>query len=175
MPGKAGVGVLTHLLGQDPAEPRREDRRLPEGNRAPAHDGWPGHVVLMVHTYLGDDEDEVRETVRGPLCDYLRSSLGLLLGSQVDGARKVDVAELGPEDMDFMVNRSFDRYYDHGGLLGTVDKVRDTVIAFADMGVDEIACLIDFGLASATVLAGLGQLARLRDVSAAGQRAGDGR
>ena len=31
-----------------------------------------GHVTLMLHTFVGEDDDEVRETVREPLKDYLR-------------------------------------------------------------------------------------------------------
>jgi hypothetical protein len=121
----------------------------------------------MVHAFLGGDEDTVRETVREPMCNYLRGSLGLLLGSQVDGARKVDPSKLGPEAIAFLVDRSFERYYDDGGLLGTIDKLRGTVRGFADIGVDEVACLIDFGLPTPTVLGGLPKLNELRTRSAA--------
>jgi natural product biosynthesis luciferase-like monooxygenase protein len=161
--GAAGAGVLTHLLGQEPAQLAEKIAAYrQEIARRPGADGWPGHVALMVHAYLGDDEPAVRETVRAPMCQYLRSSLGLLLGSQLDGAPKVDRSKLTPEDVEFIVSRSFDRYYDGGGLLGTVGKLRDTIAGFADMGVDEVACLIDFGLPTATVLAGLPHLDRLR-------------
>ena len=152
--GQAGVGVLTHLLGQEPAELAAKIAAYRE--EIAVHD-QPGHVVLMVHAYLGEDEDRTREAVRGPLCAYLRSSLGLLLGSQ-----RFDIAKLAPEDVDFLVHQAFDRYFDHGGLLGTVDKLRSTVDGFADIGVDEVACLIDFGLPAADVLAGLPRLNQLR-------------
>lgn len=161
--GRAGLGVLTHLLGQDPADlAARIAAYREETSRRPEADGWRGHVVLMVHTYLGDDEEAARETVRGPLSDYLRSSLGLLLGSGLDGRRRIDPASLAPADVDFLVARSFDRYYDDGGLLGTVPRVRGAVERFAALGVDELACLIDFGVPSAAVLAGLPHLDRLR-------------
>jgi natural product biosynthesis luciferase-like monooxygenase protein len=161
--GRAGAGVLTHLLGQEPAQLAEKIAAYREEiARRPGGDGWPGHVVLMVHAYLGEDEDRVRATVREPMCAYLRSSLGLLLGSQLDGRRKVDPAKLSPEDIDFIVGRSFDRYYDDGGLLGTVGKLRHTVSSFARLGVDEVACLIDFGLPTRTVLAGLAHLDELR-------------
>jgi natural product biosynthesis luciferase-like monooxygenase protein len=161
--GRAGAGVLTHLLGQEPAQLAEKIAayRAAVADREDA-DGWPGHVVLMVHAYLGEDERAVRAAVREPLCRYLRSSLGLLLGAQVDGARKIDPGRLSAEDVDFIVDRSFDRYFDHGGLLGTVDKLRDVVSTFADLGVDELACLIDFGLPTPVVLAGLTHLDRLR-------------
>lgn len=164
--GRVGAGVLTHLLGQAPAQLAEKITayRAAVASR-PGADGWPGHVVLMVHTFLGDDEATVRELVRPPMLHYLRSSLGLLLGSQVDGARKVDPARLAPDDIEYLVNRSFDRYYDHGGLLGTIPKVRDLVTDFAELGVDEIACLVDFGLPTGSVLAGLAHLDRLRRLS----------
>jgi natural product biosynthesis luciferase-like monooxygenase protein len=165
--GRIGAGLLTHLLGQDLDDlaGKIAEYRAAVAGRDDA-DGWPGHVVLMVHTFLGDDEDEVRETVRGPLSDYLRSSLGLLLGSQAFGGRRIDPSELDPEDVDFMVARAFDRYYDDGGLLGTVAKTRRIVDRFRDLGVDEVACLIDFGLPAKTVLAGLEPLNELRTLAA---------
>jgi hypothetical protein len=61
------------------------------------------------------------------------------------------------------------RYYDDGGLLGTVGKARRVVERLAALGVAEIACLIDFGLPAPQVLAALHPLARLRELcSAAG-------
>jgi natural product biosynthesis luciferase-like monooxygenase protein len=161
--GRAGAGVLTHLLGQEPDQLAEKIAayRAAVAERE-GRDGWPGHVVLMVHAYLGDDEATVRETVRAPLDAYLRSSLGLLLGAQLDGHRRIDPARLAPEDIDFIVSRSFDRYFDDGGLLGTVGKVRAAVDRFAAIGVDELACLVDFGLPTGTVLAGLPYLDELR-------------
>lgn len=161
--GRAGVGVLTHLLGQDSEELAE---KIAAYRRAvaerPDADGWPGHVVLMVHTFLGKDEEEVREQVRAPLSDYLRSSLRLVMGARMDGARGVDPEELGEDNTEFLVNRAFERYYDSGGLLGTVGRARDTAEGFARIGVDEVACLIDFGLSTETVLDGLEYLGELR-------------
>jgi natural product biosynthesis luciferase-like monooxygenase protein len=158
--GRAGAGLLTHLLGQDLGE---LEAKIAEYRAASAeHHGKEGHVVLMVHTFLGEDEDEVRELVRGPMSDYLRSSLGLLLGSQQGSARKIDPSTLREKDVDFLVQRAFERYYEDGALLGTVDKTRKIVDRAAGIGVDEIACLIDFGLPQQTVLSGLNHLNSLR-------------
>ncbi|MFR9725751.1 MupA/Atu3671 family FMN-dependent luciferase-like monooxygenase [Streptomyces sp. MS19] len=168
--GRLGAGLLTHLLGQDTGDLAA---KITEYRAAAAQcgrtDGWRGHVALMVHTFLGEDDDAVREVVRRPLGDYLRSSLGLLLGSSLDG-RRIDASRLTPDDVDFIVARSFDRYYDGGGLLGTVEKVAAHVARFREIGVDEIACLVDFGLPTEDVLGGLGRLARLRELTS-----GDGR
>lgn len=158
--GRAGAGLLTHLLGQDLGE---LEAKIAEYRAASVeHHGKEGHVVLMVHTFLGEDEDEVRELVRGPMSDYLRSSLGLLLGSQQGSARKIDPSTLREKDVDFLVQRAFERYYEDGALLGTVDKTRKIVDRAAGIGVDEIACLIDFGLPQQIVLSGLNHLNALR-------------
>jgi natural product biosynthesis luciferase-like monooxygenase protein len=156
--GRAGAGLLTHLLGQDIDDLAE---KISEYRRAIPTE-WPGHVVLMVHTYLGDDEDEAREIVREPLSNYLRSSVNLLLGSQLDGRRRPDPAKLKEADLDFLVARSFDRYFAEGGLLGTVDKAKDLVRQAERIGVDELACLIDFGVPAKTALAGLDNLDQLR-------------
>jgi natural product biosynthesis luciferase-like monooxygenase protein len=160
--GRLGAGVLTHLLDQDIdgltvklAEYRRALAERPDA------DGWPGHVALMIHTFLDDDEDRSRELVRAPLSDYMRSSLHLLLGAQLDGRRKVDVSKLSEDDVDFMVEQAFDRYFDFG-LLGTVPKAAEAVERFRSIGVDEVACLIDFGLPTDCVLSGLTKLAELQ-------------
>jgi natural product biosynthesis luciferase-like monooxygenase protein len=151
--GAMGAGILTHLLGQDlPSLEHKIAEYRSAGGR---------HVVLMVHTYLDDDEDQVRELVREPLCRYLRGSLGLLLGSGLDGRRRVDPAKLHPDDIEFLVQRSFDRYVNDCGLLGTPVTARRAVERLRRIGVDEIACLIDFGLPADTVLLGLKRIAEL--------------
>lgn len=167
--GRLGAGLLTHLLGQDLDDLAGKigEYRKAIASRDGADD-WPGHVVLMVHTYLGDDDEVARETVRRPLCDYIHSSLGLLLASQADGARPIDPSRLSAQDTEFIVERAFNRYFDQGGLLGAVPKAHRMVERFADIGVDEIACLIDFGLPTRSVLAGLEHLNRLRAMSTSG-------
>src|SRR5205814_7348072 len=43
------------------------------------HDPATGRVTLMLHTFVGDDDDNVRELVRRPMKEYLRSSIKLML------------------------------------------------------------------------------------------------
>jgi natural product biosynthesis luciferase-like monooxygenase protein len=157
--GQLGAGLLTHLLGQD-----LEDlaKKIATYRAAFAGDGAP-RVALMLHTFLGDDRDAVRETVREPFGNYIRSSIDLLMRASGDILPDVDPDELEPDDVEFLVRRSFDRYFDTGGLFGTVGDAARVLGTVAAMGVDEVACLIDFGVAHQAVLGSLGQLARLKD------------
>lgn len=163
--GRLGAGVLTYLLGQ-----KLDDLAVKiAGYRAEVakqnDSGWPGHVVLMVHTYLGESEDEARDLVHDPMCDYIRSSLDLRVSAQARSAHALTAEEMRQDDVDEIVELAFDHYFTSGALLGTVDKVRGLIGAFADIGVDEIACLIDFGVPGPAVLSGLEYLKSLRELT----------
>ncbi|WP_436498868.1 MupA/Atu3671 family FMN-dependent luciferase-like monooxygenase [Actinokineospora sp. HUAS TT18] len=162
--GKLGVGVLTHLLGQDLDDLKgkiamyREALAEHHGDAA-----GPGKVALMLHTFMGADRDEVREIVREPFSAYLRSSIGLIVRASGDILPGVDPDSLSPEDVDFLVERSFDRYFDTGGLFGTVEDGAATLDKLHAAGVDEVACLIDFVGDTDAVLGGLTYLDKLKN------------
>ncbi|TWP48422.1 LLM class flavin-dependent oxidoreductase [Lentzea tibetensis] len=161
--GEMGVGVLTHLLGQDLDDLTAKVRLYRDAYRTAGHSG-DGHVALMLHTFLGADREEVREIVRKPFSDYLRSSIGLIVQASGDLMPGVNPDDMDPEDVEFLVERSFDRYFDTGGLFGTVaDGVR-VVERLKEVGIDEVACLIDFVGDADAVLGGLKHLDELRQV-----------
>jgi natural product biosynthesis luciferase-like monooxygenase protein len=159
--GELGAGVLTHLLGQDLADLGAKVREYRTVS-ARAHRRF-GHVVLMLHTFLGADRERVRAVVEKPFSDYLRSSLGLWARAAGDLTRGLDPDRMNPQDLDFLVQRAFDRYFGSGGLFGTVDDGLATLATLADIGIDEVACLIDFVPDTDVVLDGLRYLAELKD------------
>ncbi|MGY3677842.1 MupA/Atu3671 family FMN-dependent luciferase-like monooxygenase [Streptomyces sp. TE33382] len=158
----ARAGVLTHLLHQDVGELALKIAEYRRTARATHHD-WDGHVVLMLHTFLGADRDEVRATVDGPLRAYLRSSVHLIARSFKTLDPDFDIDALEDEDLDFLVGQSFDTYFEQRGLFGTVEEATATVERLRSIGVDEIACLIDYGIGTKTVLDGLRHLNALRE------------
>ncbi|RAY11925.1 LLM class flavin-dependent oxidoreductase [Actinomadura craniellae] len=160
--GRLGGGVLTHLLGQDLDELAKKITVYREAFTPRLGQPPSGQVALMLHTYLGPDRDEVREAVREPFSAYLRSSIGLFARAASAHFPGVDLERLNPADLQFLVDRSFDRYFDTGGLFGTVEDGVEIVERLRDIGVDEVACLIDFGVDTDRVLGGLEYLDRLR-------------
>jgi natural product biosynthesis luciferase-like monooxygenase protein len=171
--GELGANVLTHLLGQTVEEVGGKIRVYREARRAAGHAG-PGHVTLMLHTFVGDRDDDVRAIVREPMKQYLGSSLNLVqqhawsfpafkgrpAGTAAETADLI--RGLAPVELDALLEHAFDRYFDSGGLFGSIDTCVATVERLRAIGVDEVACLIDFGVPVTRVLASLEHLAALR-------------
>jgi natural product biosynthesis luciferase-like monooxygenase protein/FkbM family methyltransferase len=163
--GTIGAGVLTHLLGQTLEELGEKIALYRAAWRAAGQPG-EGTVTLMLHTFVGPDDAIVRETVRGPFTEYLRSSIGLIenLARSRGWAGAID--QLSPEDMDALLEHAFERYFETSGLFGAPATCLRTVDRLRALGVDEIGCLIDFGIDVETTLAGLRDLAALRETVA---------
>lgn len=164
--GRSGAHLLTHLLGQDLgqlAEKIAAYRRA----WAETHGGPGGHVTLMVHTFLGADRDAVLATVRGPFLDYLRGSLDLVRALARRMGMDVAAGTVSADDVDAVLERAYDRYVQESGLFGVPEDCLDLVGRLTAAGVDELACLVDFGVAPDEVLASLPHLDRLRRLVAA--------
>ncbi|MFD8368994.1 MupA/Atu3671 family FMN-dependent luciferase-like monooxygenase [Streptomyces hygroscopicus] len=159
--GASKAGVLTHLLHQDLDELAEKIKAYRETARQ-EHGDWEGRVAVMLHTFLGEDREYVRQVVHEPLCAYLKSSFHLIVRSVTDVGPDFDLDSLEEEDVDFLVSRSFNTYFDERGLFGTVDEAAGMVERLRGIGVDEIACLIDFGVEGDVALNGLKPLDELR-------------
>lgn len=164
--GEIGTNVLTHLLGQGldrVAERIRRYRETRAEHGHDPHDPETGRVTLMLHTFVGDSQGAVRETIRGPFSEYIRSFTSLL----DDLARSLDLEvgkSLSREDMDRLQAFAFERSYGNG-LFGTPRSCLEMIRNLEEIGVNEVACLIDFGVATEDVLASLHHLDRLRELA----------
>jgi acyl carrier protein len=148
--GEIGANLLTHLLGQNLEELAEKISIYRKALRDYGH--GPGHVTLMVHTFIGDDLDEVRATVKQPFCSYLRSSFGLIQNLARSLGKNIDSDKLSEEDMDTLLSHAFDRYFQTSGLMGTLEAGLEMVERMRSIGVDEVSCLVDFGVDTDKVL-----------------------
>ena len=183
--GQMGTNVLTHLLGQTVAEVGEKITIYHDALRGAGHDPARFSVTLMLHTYLAADRDAARETARGPMKDYLRSAAALIKQyawafpafkkpAGVAQPMDIDIGSLAPEELDAILDFAFQRYFDDSGLFGTVDDALARVEDLKRIGVTEVACLIDYGIAPDVVLAALRPLAEVvRRANAGGHVAED--
>ncbi|MFB7917449.1 MupA/Atu3671 family FMN-dependent luciferase-like monooxygenase [Streptomyces sp. NPDC056061] len=155
--GEIGAHLLTGLVAQRPTDLKDKVAAYREARAAAGHDPATGRVTAMVHTFLWSDEDEARELVRGPLTGYLKTFL-----AQQDSFGS-EFSKLGEAERDVMLAATFERYFDSLALLGTPDTCESLIEDLVDIGVDEVACLVDFGLDEDQVLKGLEHLTELRN------------
>ncbi|MFD6244523.1 MupA/Atu3671 family FMN-dependent luciferase-like monooxygenase [Streptomyces roseolus] len=155
--GEIGAHVLTGLVAQRPADLKDKIGAYRKARAEAGHDPAAGTVTAMVHTFLAARVDEAKEVVRGPLTAYLKTFL-----AQQDSFDS-EFATLSDAERDAMLAATFERYFDGLALLGTPDTCESLVEDLVDIGVDEVACLVDFGLDPDRVLAGLDHLTVLKD------------
>ncbi|MCX2492856.1 amino acid adenylation domain-containing protein [Pedobacter sp. PF22-3] len=159
--GSIGANVLTHFLGQDIETLSHNINVYRAARKQHGHDG-AGKVALMLHTYVGEDIDEVEKLVEQPFIAYLKSAIGLSRILHEEAG--LTEAGLSEERKATILKNAFLRYYKTGSLIGTPKTCAETVRRLKKAGVDEIACLVDFGLSIGDVMNGLVQLKSVKEI-----------
>jgi oxalate---CoA ligase len=159
--GEIGAHVLTVLWDTQVADLTRRIRLYRKTRAQHGLDPQLGKVTLMLHTYIGDTAAMVRKQVTSAYEDYLFVNLGL----HDDQARGIG-QETKRDDPDtrFIIGRATEELFRSRGLVGTPDVCFEKLAGLQAVGVDEVACLIDFGIA---VDATLRSLEKLRDLQRA--------
>lgn len=174
--GEVSANILTHMLGQS-VDALAENLAIYRRARAEAGHAGDGRVTLMLHTFVAADRSEVRERVRQPMKSYLRTAVSLVKnfanewtayskrGQTAMQAAGDEFTKLAPEDMDGLLDFAFERYFETSGLFGTPEGCLAFIDKLKALGIDEIGCLIDFGVPADDVLAHLPFLDELRQLA----------
>lgn len=160
--GRLGTKVLTHLLGQDISTLKENISRYKKSLTENGHDATKAGITVMLHTYIGDDLQLVKEQVREPFKNYLRSSAQLL--QHLAHSFDVTFTTIDIEDAkEKLVEIAFERHWQHSALIGTPNSCDKIIRDLEKAGVTEIACLVDFGLSSEVVMQGLEKLSVFKE------------
>jgi len=170
--GELGTNVLTHLLGQSVAEVGEKIKLYHQALRDNGHDPKDFNVTLMLHTYVASDREEAREVARGPMKEYMGAAAGLIKQSAWDfpafkrpkgvkNSFELNLELLSGDELEAILDFAFERYFEDSGLFGTIDDCLARCEQLKRIGVDEIGCLIDYGIAPETVMEGLKPLAEV--------------
>jgi natural product biosynthesis luciferase-like monooxygenase protein len=163
--GELGANVLTHLLGQSIEEVAERISIYRRTLAEHGHDPRSGKVTLMLHTYVDQDLNVVREKVRIPFTNYLRSSISLISNLLKSLSLPLDLETMSEKNIDDLLAFAFDRYFETSALFGTPETCGRMIERLKAIGVDEVACLIDFGVDADSVLTSLRHLDQLRELS----------
>jgi natural product biosynthesis luciferase-like monooxygenase protein len=158
--GALGANVLTALFVMNVDELAGRIAEYRAARAAGGLDPATGRVTLMVHTFVGDSVDSVRAVVREPMIEYLRSSV------EVWSAGHARLDALPERKRGALLSLAFERYFRNNGLFGSPLSCCERVEKLAAAGVDEVACLMDFGVPRELLGPSLLRLDELRRLTA---------
>ncbi|MBL1174814.1 LLM class flavin-dependent oxidoreductase [Pantanalinema sp. GBBB05] len=156
--GRIGAHILTSPLYQSVDEIFRKITLYRRSRAQHGHDPQSGQVALMIHTFLGSDIQVVKAQVKSPFKNYLKTHFDLVVKSAGDLRFSIDPHTLTPQDLDDLLEFSFETYFNGKVLMGTPDHCQTLISYFQQAGVNEIAALIDFGIEFDDVMASLNLL-----------------
>jgi natural product biosynthesis luciferase-like monooxygenase protein/amino acid adenylation domain-containing protein len=160
--GELGLNLLTHLFGQGVGDLAKKVEIYRTAWRKSGHGANGGQISVMLHTFVCDNRAAAWEQVRGPLRDYLRTYREFSRNSNPHSPVAVTESDANVE---LMLDRAAEGYFQTSGLFGTPEEALQMVEKLRKLEVNELACLIDFGINTDTVLAGLHHLNRLRELA----------
>lgn len=155
--GEIGANILAALIGYSFEDLAERIRSYREARARCGYDPQTGVISIMVHTFVGPNNSAVKQQVRAPFTHYLRSYF-----KQYDNVR-VNTEEVTEADRDAIVTAAFEHYFETNTLMGTPAKCSGLIEQLLAAGVDEVACLVDFGVEADAVLGGLQYLNELRE------------
>ncbi|KHL08950.1 natural product biosynthesis luciferase-like monooxygenase protein [Mumia flava] len=146
---RRGMGIVTNFTGKQFDDLERRIA-LYRSEFVPSPHTPSPRVGLMLHTYVNDDA--------GAIADALDTSYDAYIRRHLDLQRQNDAVDIAPDDLEDMVATAKARLLRGGGLVGSKTECAQRIRRFADIGVTEIACLVDFGIDAERVLDGLDDL-----------------
>jgi phthiocerol/phenolphthiocerol synthesis type-I polyketide synthase D len=159
--GETGANLLTHLFDQELEVLARNLQTYREARRK--HGPGSGVVSVTLHTFVAGTLDDVRHQAHLPYCNYLKANAKLLENLARSRGASFDLATLSPAQLDEAVGYLFEKFFRKRSLIGTPESCADLVRQLAEVGVDEVCCLLDFGASPDVILEHLPFLARLKD------------
>ena len=156
------INVLTHLLGQDIRGVAERIKIYRDTLSHAGKDPSARNVTLMLHTYLDESEDKVRSKALEPFKQYLDSSIGLLSALVRSLGLDLDITKMTGKDKDDLLLFAAERYLNTSGLFGDEKSCLEMLDAMASIGVNEIACLVDFGIDADSAMASIRRLDNLQ-------------
>ena len=160
--GRLGFNVLTanFALKHDLKEFARKARLYRDAIQA--QHGRRGHISLMAHTFVGDTPAMTKAVARPALAEYLKVNIRMQQDHSVGIGENRGFSSLSERESDKMINLQVNNdLYSPLSFIGALKECARQAEFLRENGVDEIACLIDFGIGADDVMASLRRLSKL--------------
>ncbi|HET8841910.1 MAG TPA: LLM class flavin-dependent oxidoreductase, partial [Ktedonobacteraceae bacterium] len=158
-----GANVLTALLQQSIEELEAKVAAYRAARAQHGLDPEEGIVTLMLHTFVWNDPALVYQKVREPLLTYMQNHMDIYQQIAHTTGESPAIEQLTSEDRLALADFAFQKYFHHNGLFGTPESCQTMLSRLQSVGVNEVACLMDFGIDTDTLLESLQYLNQLRE------------
>ncbi len=151
-----GANILTGITGGDLAD---LEAKIDLYRKTLSQSGFlpeSRKVAVMLHTCLGTSDEEVKVKVEKPMKEYLKTFM------KQQKNILTDYSSMSASDFDVIVNHAFESYFQESALFGSYDKCKKLIETLIDIGVDEVACLVDFGIDNETIMNSIRMLTDLK-------------
>ena len=126
------------------------------------HHGRRGHITLMAHTFAAETQDEVKSVAMPAMAGYLKLNVEMQKDHSLGVKQATGFSSLSERESEVLIrNQVINDLRSPLSFVGTLDECAVQAERLHENGVDEIACLIDFGIPFEQVLASLRRLAGL--------------
>jgi natural product biosynthesis luciferase-like monooxygenase protein len=142
--GKMGYHLFTMLYGMDLEAMGKKIALYRNARRKAGYDPATGIVSLMLHTMLHKDAATVEHAVEAPFKEYIKSSLEVHVKASMPG-EKGD-KDLEEAEKEKILVYAYHRYFKTGAIFGAVKDGEKIVDQAIEAGVNDIVCLVDFGV-----------------------------
>ncbi len=164
--GEIGANLLTHMYNQSIEELAEKIQIYRDARARHGYDPATGQVSVMLHTFIGKDEKIVKAQLQGPFCEYLKSASYLVNAIAYSRGQKIDLASLSEQDLNDYLLFVFERLVSTKRVLfGTPESCLEFVSQLKEIGVNEIACQMDFGVDDQLVLENMPYLNQLKELA----------
>lgn len=161
--GAIGANLLTCLLDQEVEELAEKIKLYRQALSGNGFNPDSRKVCVFLHTYVGEESEDIRETVRNPFMDYLKGTLHLLGRLGRHAGVELDPSAMSEADQQTLLEFAFERYLEGRTLIGDMATCQQRIQALKDIDVQEVACLVDWGLGYEVVMSGLERLAFMKN------------
>ena len=157
--GEMGANVITNLNYKSLDDLSQKIKIYRASLADNGYNSENGKVTLMIHTFMDNDINIVHQKVDPAYGDYIAANIELQQKYASGIKEKNSITE---DDKDFLKASAVERLYSTHGLVGTLKDCIHSINSFQEIGVNEVACLIDFGIDFDSVMKSLEHLNKLK-------------
>lgn len=162
--GKIGANVLTSLLGGTLKDVAPQISLYRESLAKHDYNPQARKVAMMLHTFVGEDFNTVKEQVKEPFCNYLKTHIDLLENLVKNYGINMNLEKFTEADIDSLLLFAYEGWLKERTLIGSKTTCMQMIERLKQVGVDEVACLIDFDSNCDSVMKSLLYLKDLKDI-----------